>query len=230
MRRYLEGANLGAFAAGNRLLIGLIRERTELTWKHAGGAAGGVAFFWPVIGHWVPTALATGATVWTLTAIVTGHTVDHDQEQEEETSPAGPDTPAPAAGHNITPTAFLTALHQLLPDPKATIHLAQVAEHLLGDPTNTAPVRALCTATGTPVTRGVRVRDRGVSTGIRGADLPPLPAPDRTPSPTPDVAVVSAGRSEQQTRQQQQQHAAITPDPGGDLHRWIVHQPDRRAS
>lgn len=227
MRRYLEGANLGAFAAGNRRIIGIVRERTDLTWKHAGGAAAGIAFFWPVIGHWAPTALATGATVWTVTAVVAGHTVD---DREEETAPDGPDTPTPTADHDITPTAFLTALHQLLPDPKATIHLAQLAEHLLGDPTATPAVRALCTATGTPVTRGVRVRDRGVSTGIRGTDLPPLPDPARTPTPTPTVAVVSAGQNEQQPRQQQQQQPSVAPDPSGDPNRWIVHQPDRRAS
>lgn len=88
------------------------------------------------------------------------------------------------------PGEFLRLLHQLLAD-RTGAHLAEVAEHLTGDPAATAIVRELCEAADVPITRGVRVRGRGVSTGIRTQDLPPLPDPD----PTAPVGVVAPGQS-----------------------------------
>lgn len=124
---------------------------------------------------------------------------------------------APAEPDPINPSAFLAALHQLIGQEKG-LHLAQIAANLLGDENDTARVRALCQAAGVPINRGVRIKDRGVSTGIRRDALPPLP----TPSESGTVGVVAAGHDEQQ----QQQHGFVTlPDPGGNprIHKihWI---------
>ncbi|MCX4540484.1 hypothetical protein [Streptomyces sp. NBC_01565] len=73
-------------------------------------------------------------------------------------------------------------------------HLKAIAEHLTeetGQPWDTAAVRAACQAAGIPVTDSVRQPGRGVSTGVRLADLPD---PSPNPSPAVDVAVVVAGQ------------------------------------
>jgi hypothetical protein len=124
---------------------------------------------------------------------------------------------------------FLAALYDLMADADR-LHLAQIAEELYGDPAATATVREECAAAGVPITRGVRVPGRAVSTGVHRRDLPPLP----DHSPTDPVAVVCAGQSEQQ---QQQHHGRegfiVLPDPDGNPHRheirWI-NQPTRHAS
>lgn len=123
------------------------------------------------------------------------------------------------------PEAFLAGLHTLIGDQKG-LHLAQIAAGLLGDETATDRVRELCAAASVPINRGVRVKGRGVSTGVRRDALPPLPAP----SPGAPVAVVAAGQDEQQ----QQQHGYVTlPDRNGNPQRHEIHwldQPVRNAS
>jgi hypothetical protein len=165
---------------------------------------------WQIVDHQHATAalLAAGwlRAAWRTTPAA--ETEDHLEDQE----PEDPDA-SPAAGP--TTADLITAAHTLATG--AGVHLAQLAQHLYCDPTATPQVRSLAAAAGIPITRGVRVPERGVSTGIRAVDLPPLPGP----SLTAPVAVVAAGHGEQQ----QQQHGGfeILPDPDGNPVRWVVH-------
>jgi hypothetical protein len=73
-------------------------------------------------------------------------------------------------------------------------HYEALAEHLAedtGQAWDTAAVRAACRAAGIPHCGSVRQPGRGVSTGVRLADLP---APSPSPSPAPATAVVVAGQ------------------------------------
>ncbi|MFI8278540.1 hypothetical protein ACIGBH_27440 [Streptomyces sp. NPDC085929] len=105
-------------------------------------------------------------------------------------SPAG--SPEPAAEQTFAPD--LADAIRALSDGGHGTHLAVLAQHLAettGRTWNTLDVRAACTTAGIPVTGSVRQRGRGVSTGVRLADLPdPSPAAP----PTPVVAVVVAGQ------------------------------------
>lgn len=174
----------------------------------AAGFLAGICLAAPILT--IPTA-----AVWCLAAWHAGPTETREEEADDEPddSEEEPD--------------ILAVLHHLLDDAKA-IHLAQIAEYLYDDPAATATVRELCAAAGVPITRGVRVPGRAVSTGVHRRDLPPLP----DHSPTDPVAVVGAGQDEQQ------QHLGregfiVLPDPDGNPHRheirWI-NQPTRQAS
>lgn len=73
-------------------------------------------------------------------------------------------------------------------------HYEAIAEHLTqttGQTWDAAAVRAACRAAGIPHCGSVRQPGRGVSTGVRLADLP---APSPSPSPAPATAVVVAGQ------------------------------------
>ncbi|MET9617540.1 hypothetical protein [Kitasatospora indigofera] len=113
--------------------------------------------------------------------------------------------------------AFLASLHLFIGAEKG-VHLAQLAAGLLGEETATDRIREMCEAAGVPITRGVRVKDRGVSTGIRRDQLPPLP-PRLLQSLTAGVA---AGQHEQQ----QQQH---TSGEGSREGFWIKDDPGNPA-
>ncbi|MCF3101437.1 hypothetical protein IPZ58_07565 [Streptomyces roseoverticillatus] len=85
----------------------------------------------------------------------------------------------------------LASLVRELAQDGAGAHLSVLAEHLPGGPHDTAAVRALCATHGVPVSKSVRQPGRGVSTGVKVADLPLLsPAPPEGPA----VAVVDAGQ------------------------------------
>lgn len=165
-----------------------------------------------------PGLLAPVAAAWCLGAWYTGRPDASDGDDETGDAPDGEDE-----------LDFLTLLHDLMADADR-IHLAQVAEHVFGDPDATATVREACAAAGVPITRGVRVPGRAVSTGLYRRDLPPLP----DHSPTDPVAVVGAG----QDKQQQQQHPdregfVVLPDRDGNPARHEVHwitEPVRKAS
>lgn len=64
---------------------------------------------------------------------------------------------------------LVTALHEVA-DPH--VHLVPLAEYL---DTTTTVVRTALTEAGIEVAGGVRMEGRGVSTGVRAADIPPLP-------------------------------------------------------
>lgn len=96
--------------------------------------------------------------------------------------PAATDEPPPAAEPaELTRSEVVMALHAVAA-PHA--HLSAVARHL-----NTTPekVRAALKAAGIPAGDQVRMRGRGVSTGVRAAHIPPLP-PAADPPPGDVVA------------------------------------------
>lgn len=66
-------------------------------------------------------------------------------------------------------------------------HISALADHLKTTP---ARVREGCSLAGVPVAGGVRMKKRGVSTGVKAAHFPPLPSPAVTPS----EGVVVAGQ------------------------------------
>ncbi|MFD9124933.1 hypothetical protein [Kitasatospora sp. NPDC059571] len=137
-------------------------------------------------------------------------------EDEQDPAATEEDQAATAAGE------FLAQLHQLMPGRDDRLHLAQIAQHLHGDPAATGPVREMCAAAGITIA-AVRVKGRGSSTGIYRRDLPPLPDPSRQPL----SGVVAAGQSQQQQHQQRIETGGgegfITlPDPDGNPHRTIV--------
>ncbi|MGK5728947.1 hypothetical protein [Streptomyces sp. URMC 124] len=118
----------------------------------------------------------------------------------------------------------LCALVRKLAQGGAGAHLSALAEHLPDGPHDASAVRALCTQHGVPVAKSVRQSGRGVSTGVKVADLPPL-------SPLPPegraVAVVVAGQDGTTGA------ATTTTTPSIELHfdgsMQIVRDPARRA-
>lgn len=163
----------------------------------------------------LPTAAAVG---WTWAAWRAG-------------APTQPATEAPEAdgedadeltGADRLP-GFITALHELM-DGQTGIHLAQIAAHLFGSEDATAQVRTLAASAGIPITRGVRVKGRGVSTGIKKEDLPPLPSPL---SGDP-VAVVAAGQASNSNSNTPASNtvARIVTDPD-DPHHYTVEWDDQ---
>lgn len=93
-----------------------------------------------------------------------------------------------ATTDDIDPDKFLVDLHLMIGDRKG-MHVATIAEQYLNDRAATKQIRALCNATGVKVSAGIRV-DGAVSTGIKRADLPPLPQPLLAAA----AAAVSAGQ------------------------------------
>ncbi|WP_405019571.1 hypothetical protein OHV05_24545 [Kitasatospora sp. NBC_00070] len=192
-------------------------------WWAADGVKSGIA---RIIGTLLAAAFGAGmllaapglwwplAAVWLIASwFATPAAVAEDEAEEEENDPG----------------AFLASLHHLIGDQKG-VHLAQIAAELLGDETATDRVREQCSAASVTISRGVRVKGRGVSTGVRRDSLPPLPAI----SPTAPVAVVTAGQNEQQQQQHPGQEGfVVLPDPDGNPHRHQIHwvnQPTRKAS
>ncbi|MGE7437966.1 hypothetical protein [Kitasatospora sp. NPDC001175] len=209
-------------------LIELVKKSGIVSWGGAFCTACGAVAVWKIIGPYISLVATGSVALWAVAALMHSRPAKALAEEASE----APDAPSGGAQEDAG-TAFLHLLHELLPKPDSRLHLAQIAEALTGNPKATSHVRTLCAATGVTITDGVRVPDRGVSTGIYGRHVPPLPAP----SPTPPVGVVVAG----QNGQQQQQHLGeglqkgftTAPDPNGDPRRTIVHwhdQTTRRAS
>lgn len=206
--RSAAGASIGAKIAGG-----------VVAWK--GG---------PVLldaAHQQPLIPAAAAGAWLWAAWKLGgpepeaEQVDQvDEEPEEDLDePDGPDEA----------TELLADLHRMMPGLDDRLHLAQIAERLLGDQKATGRIRELCTEAGIPTT-AVRVKGRGSSTGIYARDLPPLPDPDRQPL----SGVVAAGQRHQQQHQQRTETGGgegfITlPDPDGPPNRTIVHWTTSRS-
>ncbi|MEU1372996.1 hypothetical protein ABZ442_04940 [Streptomyces triculaminicus] len=107
-----------------------------------------------------------------------GHLEEGAAKLREETAP-------------VLPLEGFSALVRELAQDGAGAHLSALAEYLPRGPWDTAAVRALCTAHGVPVSKSVRQPGRGVSTGVKVEDLPPLP---KAPLEGADVAVVVAGQ------------------------------------
>lgn len=154
---------------------------------------GGVAYVLAV-SDYTTYAVAAGTIGWIVAALALsqkGDPADPEMMPEDPAeAPSGRPAPAPTTPANdLTPTAV-----RHLAGDGAGAHLAALAEHLTeqtGQPWDAAAVRAACQAAGIPVTSSVRQPGRGVSTGVRLADLPD---PSPSPSPAPVVAVVVTGQ------------------------------------
>jgi len=74
MLRYLEGCTWAAFWSGSRVLVVKVKSNVRFRprWKHAGGAAAGLYFLWPMVGPVLPTMLTVTALVWLVTAMAIG--------------------------------------------------------------------------------------------------------------------------------------------------------------
>ncbi|SOB84223.1 hypothetical protein [Streptomyces sp. 1331.2] len=166
------------------------------------GAAFGGGFLLAAPGLWWPTA-----GTWLLASWIAAKNADRQtgEEETEETE------------DELDHGAFIASLHLFIGAEKGA-HLAQLAAGLLGDETATDRIREMCDAANVPITRGVRVKNRGVSTGIRRDQLPPLPPHILQPL----ANRVAAGQSEQQ----QQQHA---PEEGAREGFWIKDDPENPA-
>ncbi|HET6636170.1 MAG TPA: hypothetical protein VFH77_14220 [Streptomyces sp.] len=150
-------------------------EGTDKAWRALGALAVAV-FAWRVIVR-APVVELLLLAVWAVTAWRAGPKPKQaaDEPTDQEHDEAGEEQPLPDLGQ------LTAALHHVA-DPHA--HLAAAAAHLGEDP---ARVREAARQAGIPI-GPVRVRGRGVSTGVKATDLPPLPDP---PQPAPDDVVVA---------------------------------------
>ncbi|MGW6913727.1 hypothetical protein ACWGB8_07895 [Kitasatospora sp. NPDC054939] len=196
---------------------GVLLHRVTDWWARDGIKSGIARIIGTVSGAAFAAGMLAAAPVlwWPLAAgwLIASWCATPPAAETAEDGPAGKDA-----------TAFLAALHLTIGTEKG-LHLAQLAAAILGDETATDRIRALCKAAGVPVNRGVRVKDRGVSTGVRREDLPPLPPAALQPL----LAGVAAGQTEQQQQQQSagegpREGYLIKDDPGdparSDVH-WI---------
>lgn len=155
------------------------------SWLRMGILAGlGYAAFQAFAG--TPWAMWTVAAWWLVRAWRAGaqHPVQH-APAEDEAGP--PEEPLPAVD--------IAAAARTVADGGHGAHYEALAEHLTKTtrrPWDAAAVRAACRAAGIPHCGSVRQRGRGVSTGVRAADLP---TPSPAPSPATAAAVVAAGQA-----------------------------------
>lgn len=110
------------------------------------------ALMWVAGGTWVLGALFVGLRDAAAKA-----------KGEQSEQPAGP---APLSRDELA-----AAMHQI-GAPHA--HLSALATHLSSTPER---VRAGCAAASIPIEGGVRMKGRGVSTGVKADHYPPLPSP-----------------------------------------------------
>ncbi|MFI2078482.1 hypothetical protein [Streptomyces triculaminicus] len=128
-----------------------------------------------------------------------GHVDAIEGTHENPEGPPVADTAEPATTASQTPDPMVSletfsALVRELAQGGAGAHLSALAERLTGDPKDTSVVRSLCREWGVPVSPSVRqpgAPGRGVSTGVKVTDLPPLLS---SPVIAPEVAVVVAGQ------------------------------------
>lgn len=125
------------------------------------------ALMWCTAGGWALGALVAGLRDAAVKA-----------KGEEPGEPA--DTPP------LTRDELAAAMHQI-GAPHA--HLSALATHLSTSPER---VRAGCQAASIPIEGGVRMKGRGVSTGVKADHFPPLPSPTGA-EPAP---VVVAGQTD----------------------------------
>ncbi|MGW5852104.1 hypothetical protein ACWFQ8_29860 [Streptomyces sp. NPDC055254] len=133
---------------------------------------------WVLAVWWVAAAWRAGRPGWKPTAPDPAAAAQGPDPTAEPgpISLAKEHPPGPSLGDVLTAARALGTPH---------VHLAAIEEYL-GVPRGT--VRPVLTTAGIPIT-DVRMQGRGTSTGIRGADVPPL----SSPSPIGVADVVGAG-------------------------------------
>jgi hypothetical protein len=142
----------------------------------------------------------TAAAVWLVTAVVLGLRAPTTQAGEK-----------PAA---LAPEKVTAAMHQLA---APHIQLAPLAEHLS---TTTSDLRKALEEMGVPIADGVRMKGRGVSTGVRADDLPPL-----SPAAAPDTK----GPLTSNNNSNNGEEAVIRKGFGGRYRFWVTDDPTNPA-
>lgn len=156
------------------------------TWRSLALRGGTVAYVGPhVLLHLSPYPLLVPAALaaWLAWSWWAGRAAAPEPEPAEDPPPAA--APPPLSAEQLHTAATEVAAGG------SGAHVAALAEHLTTDPQHpvtAADVRAALAAHAVPVSPSVRQPGRGVSTGVRLADLP-------HPSPAAPVAVVPAGQA-----------------------------------
>ncbi|MDW4902893.1 hypothetical protein RB625_31210 [Streptomyces californicus] len=122
-----------------------------------------------------------GLTIWCVIAAYR-----KGKPKEKAAVPPLQESSEPAQPKDDSPEVLATL--RKVAEPHA--HLSAVAQAL---GTDTAHVREVLTRAGVPIT-DVRMKGRGVSTGVKAADMP-LPSPSPSPSPEAPEAVVGPGQA-----------------------------------
>lgn len=151
----------------------------------------------PILGG--PLTLGWLAAAWRAGAPAAA---EAEEEQPEAPTVALPDR-----------DELAVALHEI-GAPHA--HVAALADHLGLDPTR---VREALAEAAIPVSGGCRMKGRGVSTGVKATDFPPLP------SPTSDAVadVVAAGQdSNNNKRVRRWPWGHTVTDPAERLHHTVT--------
>ncbi|QHA04601.1 hypothetical protein GQF42_16040 [Streptomyces broussonetiae] len=139
---------------------------------------GGLAIVWGFI-RTAPVLMFPLTVWWVIAAFRKGK-----HEEAEEVFPQK--TSEPAAEQDDSPEVLATLRESAAPH----VHLAVVAEKL---GTDTAHVREVLTRAGVPIS-DVRMKGRGVSTGVKGSDVP-----SPSPSPGASESVVGPGQPDNNT-------------------------------
>lgn len=174
-----------------RIAVGtavLTRRALGGTWKTMAVRGGAAAYLSPYLVNAVqpyPYVAPAGLVGWLGAAWWAGR----PQQAPAEPASGHPEPPTAGPTEPLPAEAFADQLRAAA-NGATGVHLSAVAEHLnvtTGEPWTAADVRAHCRALHIPLSGSVRMPGRGVSTGVRLADLP-------DPSPAPAVAVVVAGQ------------------------------------
>ncbi|MGW3154021.1 hypothetical protein [Streptomyces sp. NPDC001089] len=140
---------------------------------------GGLALVWGFV-QTAPFLMFPLSVWWIVAAYRQG------KPEEEAAVPPLQESSEPAAPKDDSPEVLATL--RKVAEPHA--HLSAVAQAL---GTDTAHVREVLTRAGVPIT-DVRMKGRGVSTGVKAADIP-LPSPSPSPSPEGPGPVVGPGHA-----------------------------------
>lgn len=150
---------------------------------------------------WTTHLMFTGAAGWLATAIVLGLRPAPEKPAEEQQKTA------------LTPATVTAALHQLA---APHVQLAPLAKHLA---TTTTDLRKTLTEMGVPVAGGVRMKGRGVSTGVKAKHFPPL---SPAAAPAPEGVLTSDNNSNNDGEQRPEKGLRVEPI---GLAGAVVHDP-----
>ncbi|MGW3499347.1 hypothetical protein [Streptomyces globisporus] len=140
---------------------------------------GGLALVWGLVQS--APVLMFGLTIWWVVAAYR-----KGKPKEKAAAPPLQESSEPAQPKDDSPEVLATL--RKVAEPHA--HLSAVAQAL---GTDTAHVREVLTRAGVPIS-DVRMKGRGVSTGVKAADMP-LPSPSPSPSPEGPGSVVGPGHA-----------------------------------
>lgn len=126
--------------------------------------------------------------------------------------------PEPLPIPPLSADELAAALHEI-GAPHA--HLSALADHL-----KTAPerVREGCALAGIPIAGGVRMKGRGVSTGIKADHFPPLPSPAGAPSEPVVVAGQTTTTTATGPHVKRREWGLTITDPGDEHRRHEAHR------